>query len=484
MVNVQTNDVKKDLGQVFTPTWVVETMLDELNYTVGNENILQQKILEPSFGEGVFFYTILDRLITVAKQHSYDPQQIAQMIQSNIWGVEYDEVLYQKTIHDLNTYLHNHDIPSVEWNFFRQDSLLFNTVNTFDYVVGNPPYIRIHNMTAEMRENVKRFSHSLGTTDLYIIFFELGLRWLNKDGQLAYITPNSWLKNTSQGSFRKELIDNGWLNKIIDFGSAPIFTDASTYTAITVLNKSDMSSEIVYTSHNGEFVQYETVILYESLLLNPKSPLVFGSQEEVNFLTTVSKRENRLGDVLSAQYGVATLRDKIFLNAPANVEQAVQKIVVKASKYKGELLNTRILFPYKEVDGVTVALTEEELQCYPVAYQYFLDNKEELLKRDIDSGAQWFQFGRSQGLQGTNKRKLVFSHVISSTQKTLQVFELPSETVVYSGMFIMENNALSLTEIKNILESEDFCTYAKISGKDMSGGFKTLSTKMLKEYRY
>jgi adenine-specific DNA-methyltransferase len=61
-----------------------------------------------------------------------------------------------------------------------------------DFVVGNPPYVRVHNL-GNYYELVKKFSFSqAGMTDLFIVFFEVGLNMLNNNGKMCYISPTSY----------------------------------------------------------------------------------------------------------------------------------------------------------------------------------------------------------------------------------------------------------------------------------------------------
>ena len=474
---------KKELGQVFTPRWVAELILDKLGYTLDNPELLSKKILEPSYGEGAFIYPILDRLVTAASAAGKSNADISQIIADNVWGIEYDEGLADKTTLSLNAYLSEQGIPEPKWNLYSQDSLTFTKPDFFDYVVGNPPYIRIHDMNEELRKNVKKFSHSSGNTDLYIIFFELALEWLNDKGQLGYITPNSYMKNASQGKFRKQIVEERLLKEIIDFGGRPIFSDAATYTAITILSKENKANRehVGYSFQNG-VIDYTAEVDYADLIAKPSAPLVFAAREDLDFLKERQSRPVKIGDKTLPQHGIATLRDKLYTSIPENVEPEVKRIAVKASTYKGAELNDYILFPYKEEDGVIKSLSEEELALYPNAYAYLLSHKEELITRDMDKGINWFQYGRSQGIVNTSKKKLVFSHVISANQDTIKVFELPAGSIVYSGIFITATEGSSLQEIKEILESKEFCRYAKLCGKDMAGGFKALSIKALKDY--
>lgn len=50
----------KTLGQVFTPDYIVKLILDDIGYTHGN--ILNKKIMEPSFGRGSIFSSYIRKI--------------------------------------------------------------------------------------------------------------------------------------------------------------------------------------------------------------------------------------------------------------------------------------------------------------------------------------------------------------------------------------------------------------------------------------
>jgi transposase len=61
--------------------------------------------------------------------------------------------------------------------------------NQMDFVIGNPPYVRVHNLD-DSYDSVKSFSFANGgMTDLYLVFFEKGFQMLKPGGKLCYITP-------------------------------------------------------------------------------------------------------------------------------------------------------------------------------------------------------------------------------------------------------------------------------------------------------
>ena len=78
----------KTLGQVFTPTWIVNKILDLVGYN--NDNILDKYILEPSSGDGIFLMEIVGRYIDICLNKQIETNQIIERLEKYIYGVELD----------------------------------------------------------------------------------------------------------------------------------------------------------------------------------------------------------------------------------------------------------------------------------------------------------------------------------------------------------------------------------------------------------
>jgi adenine-specific DNA-methyltransferase len=65
----------KKLGQIFTPNWIVEVILDRLNYN--DDLILKKYVFEPGCGSGNFLYKIVNRYIDTAKNFGIDNKKIS-----------------------------------------------------------------------------------------------------------------------------------------------------------------------------------------------------------------------------------------------------------------------------------------------------------------------------------------------------------------------------------------------------------------------
>ena len=86
----------KILGQVFTPTWIVNEILDLVGYD--NDHILDKYILEPSSGDGVFLTEIVNRYIDICLKQQIDIDQIIERLEKYIYAVELDKVEFDKSI--------------------------------------------------------------------------------------------------------------------------------------------------------------------------------------------------------------------------------------------------------------------------------------------------------------------------------------------------------------------------------------------------
>ena len=538
-------DETKTEGQVFTPTDIVTMILDSVRYT--GKSALTKTIIEPSFGKGAFLIEIVSRIIYEGRAEGKSENEIKEIIEKCVYGIEKDEDLYREAIQKLNELLMTYDIPLPSWsNLINGDTLLVydNYIGKMDICIGNPPYVRIHNIEKQYREVVKNFTFADGTTDLYIIFYEIGIQMLKEEsGRLAYITPNSFLRNTSQKKFRNYLVNEGLLDAIYDFKDSKIF-DADTYTCICVIDKNaerTTKDVVEYREYNMYKMTLNNTIKYEYFRNQLQdSAWNLSSEEDILYLQQNAKRPIKIKSIATVQNGIATNRDSVYVGKAwldkdytepymgkhtdkkkivyfngHKVESTILHRCVKASKYDGEISNTYILYPYqskpknkllKKSDGSEVATsyvayTESEMQSkFPNAYAYLQEHWEYLETRDMDTNADWFVFGRSQGLANSGYKKLVFKHVICKSSDTIEVHVVDDDIIVYSGIyitidasaFIDTNGSKStfndllydkeLEEVRGILASSDFHKYCVLVGKDMQGGYVSVSSVFVKNY--
>lgn len=391
-------DKVKNLGQVMTPIEIVNHMIDDiLNLT--KEQLESYTFLENSCGDGVFIKALIERGVPVEHIYACD---VDKEICTEI----------QKILPENNFRL---------GSFFAQK----DWIGKFDVVIGNPPFVRIHNIPEQTKKEIQNFDFCFGMYDLYYAFYEFGLKMLKSEGILLYISPNSFTKNASGTKMRKYIEDNNLLSYFEDFSDEQKFEGYSTYTCIMLLTSSRSTIEIPWNK----------------------------PREKIGLSYT------------SLQNGLATLADRIFIQDHfEGFESECIRPIIKAST--GEI--KECIFPPS---------SEDELKKYPITYAYLIKHKEALENRSITGNTKWFQFGRSQGLANINNEKLVISTTMPNDG--VKYTRVGPEYLVYSGLYA---TAEDLDKLENELNNEDLLDYLLENGKPMRGGYTQITSTLLKNY--
>lgn len=230
-------------GAVFTRPEVVSAILDLAEY-VPTRPLHEMQLLEPSFGDGCFLFPVVDRLLASATAHGVSPYESARLAPA-IRAVEIHPASFASTREGIHTRLlawgaaaRDADTLCDTW-LVRDDFLLTPLSGEFDFVVGNPPYVRQERIPGPLlNEYRRRFSTIYDRADLYVPFIERGLRLLRTGGRLAFICANRWLKN-KYGRPLRELVAEGYhLAHYIDMeGTDAFHSEVITYPSITIIER-------------------------------------------------------------------------------------------------------------------------------------------------------------------------------------------------------------------------------------------------------
>lgn len=108
----------------------------------------------------------------------------------------------------------------------------------FDAVLGNPPYVRQEALKPLKPYLGQAFPETYhGVADLYVYFYQQGLGLTRPGGRMSYIVTNKWLRSGYGEPLRGYFAEQGALERLIDFGHAPIFEDADVFPLIAVLER-------------------------------------------------------------------------------------------------------------------------------------------------------------------------------------------------------------------------------------------------------
>jgi adenine-specific DNA-methyltransferase len=493
MVSLQkTYDKKKQYGQVYTPSFIVTKILDEVGFT--STDVLGKKVLDPACGDGRFLIEVVKRIISMS------PHDELEKNLSCVYGWDIDENAVEECKRNLELIVQPLGI-CVKWNITVKNALYqlphlsllsTETPEFFDFIVGNPPYIRIQLLKEPERKFIQRYYEfcKTGSTDIYIAFFELAYHLLSPDGVAGFITPNTFLYTETARNLREFFARGGYIKKIFNYGDIQLFDDATTYSAITMFTKKQQKSFDYYVALTKDEFKYR-VIEFKELL----------GQKSWRLSTDLHEKAKgvRLGDICSIHVGITTLCDKAYifpiepiddktvwaytkLGGKVKLEKAILKPIVKASKLKDsdDSIREYILFPYQKVDYKMKIIPEEVLaEKFPLAYQYLLSVKPELDKRDKGkpNPVAWYAFGRNQSLEACFGKKIIFAPM---NRKPKFILYENEECLVYSGYFIKYDGDLQwLLDRLNSPEMEHFIA---CSSRNFRNGWRAYNKKVIENF--
>jgi len=230
-------------GAVYTKPEVVGAILDLSGY-IATAPLHERRFLEPSFGGGDFLMPAVDRLLHAFERHGGSPAN-ARALSDAIRAVEVYRPAYDATRSAVIVRLLAWGAPQetasalVDGWLILDDFLLADVGADFDFVVGNPPYVRQERIPEELLSAYRaRYKTVYDRADLYVPFYERGLQLLSDGGRLAYICANRWLKNKYGGPLRAYASSNFHLRFFVDMEGTPAFlSEVIAYPAITVFER-------------------------------------------------------------------------------------------------------------------------------------------------------------------------------------------------------------------------------------------------------
>lgn len=297
--------------------------------------------------------------------------------------------------------------------------------DSFDIVIGNPPYVRSQRLSESYKKTLKSSFPSIAnkSADLYLYFFRSALSILNKGGILNFITPAGYLKASHAMGLRDSMYGRAQFDRFCDLGEISLFENASLHACISTIWKSEERIKTKYISLSrveelSDFFNHKLKFERRELRLSPSNNWAFVHSNHQN--TSVSKSVNlRPLDELGF---------KIFSGIRTGCTRA---FIVDAEAYMGFSLSAQdrwirpIIMPrkinrWKSTDNssfIIVIPTGVECNCSEVLG--YLEKFKEILERrnEVSSGkCKWYQLRSCSYYDLLDMEKIVFPD-ISSTQR-------------------------------------------------------------------
>ena len=450
---------KKKNGQVYTPKCFIPHLLDMCGYY--GRGILNKHFIDNSCGDGRILVCAIQRYIAEYKtvNPNTSSEDIRNQIKTYFHGIEYDALSAlnaQRTIDARIGYAVGKDII-----------LCADTLSTdlydgkMDYVIGNPPYIRdVNNVQTTYKEY--DFCKD-GNTDLYLAFFEKGLKMLKpKTGLLGYLVPEYWRVNGSAKAFRDHIRENDLLGAYYAInGDIPLFPDASVSVCVTVLKPYDYigNSNMIFVGdfdtvyHMGRSVRSDLGLRHrhsDKVWIDGKL-YPFADSDLKDILSSTSHK-------VKVKYGFCTNNDRFFIQD--DIPEKYRLKTIHANTGREEYM----FFPYK--DGELIQDADDDIVEY--CNRHFSDNW----------SVYGYSYGRSQGIKDVSKNKVAVSYMMPEDGCPI-VTDAPAGVGVNAGMYVM---GMNVDDVKKHLDTDEFRNYIKSVGSERGSKWYSYTAKDVERF--
>lgn len=365
-------------GLVLTKPLVVDIMLDRVGY-IANLDLQAIKVIEPAAGDGAFAVSIIKRLHASSLKFGFSFQEAL----SNLVFFEIDEkmasILAQRIECQLKKYA-----AILPKDLIRIEDFLLSNTEKCNIIIGNPPYVRHENIPEDQKKKYRRyFSTFKYRSDIYIAFYEKGLKSLKDNGILSFICSNRWLKNQYGKNLRNLIRLSYSFNEIINLEeTCPFEEDVIAYPAITTISNSQRQLPTnYYQIHDLKELKEIDINVKPTKTLDTINSLNWFSYE-INdspfnkYLDFIEEQGFKVG------IGVATGSDAVFIGKDfgAIVEKELLIPILMSKDLKNNELKWSENYLINPFDSRGDLI---DLNQYPKAKKYFESNKDLLTKRHI-----------------------------------------------------------------------------------------------------
>lgn len=311
------------------------------------------------------------------------------------------------------------------WDMFNQNASspffdpvwMFGIKDGFDLVIGNPPYIKVQSIPKNQANYFKsKYISANGKYDIYVIFTELSLKLISKNGTLSFIIPHRFLIAEYGKDLRNIIYKKKSLSKLIHFGVDQIFDKATTYTGIFFFKENSSSFRF------AKPLSKDLVNLQFSSKLYDSSTFNFLIEDNEDTIIAKINKHKKVSQIFNGVcQGLIPMGDDInilegkyegeifkgfskALNKVVTIESEIMKPLLKGENIKRYLkpeTTNYIFYPhYTDHKGKTQPFSEDKMKIdFPQAYNYILNFKDELIERKIKyktNSKYWYSLHRSR----------------------------------------------------------------------------------------
>lgn len=422
----------KENGVVYTPAEIAQFVAAEMLKYHSKMFSDAIDILDPAAGTG----ELLISMIQAAKKFNR---------KINIVGYETDQEVAAQTQQKLITMFPDVRVEIRTADFIH--AVENSTVEKFDFVIANPPYIRTQIMGSDKAQKLARNLSLSGRIDIYYVFLLYTKNVLNHNGIAGFITSNKFLTIKAGNAVRNYMQNNYQIHHIIDLGDTKLFK-AAVLPCIVVFSsgKTDTEESVAFTSvYQTRFGSdsRETARInhiFEAIDKSGRYQLPDGrefefkqgkiqntdqsslwtlaSHQNQDWLETVAQNTCKTFESLGKiKVGIKTTADNVFIGNDWTGDKAGIELLKPLITHRnaGQFVSNnkdywQVLYTHFIENGKKMAY---DLELYPKAKSYLMKHFEQLNGRNYIKKAKrnWYEIWVPQNPEAWQHRKIVFRDI-------------------------------------------------------------------------
>ena len=450
-------DASKDKlrGGFYTPVPIADFLVAWTLEDATSESL----ILEPSCGDGVF----LERI------------EVQNVPYRQLVGIELEEEEFVKSRSaNANAMVLNED--------FHQ--YCNSTEQRFDYVIGNPPYIRFQYFDAEQQQQAQSIYERAGLkysklSNAWVSFVVGSTLLLKEQGRLAFVLPAELLQVSYAKQLRAFLAEQFNTIYIVSFQTL-VFPHIQQEVVLLMCERDGSGT------HQINHVEVEDAKALEQLdladlkqgsktldLSNNKWTYYFLNQEEITFLNTVGEQFGikPLGAYARVEVGMTTGANKFFTVSQETVR-----------KYALEPFTNPMVGRSVQVAGSVFTTEEWRANVVDGARAFLLTFPEDGILRE-QGALSYIEYGEDQDIHKGYKCR-IRDHWYVVPSRWVSDALLIRRNNLYTRLILNEANAYTTDTMHRVRVDESYDTnavvasfynslsfaFAEISGRSHGGG--------------
>lgn len=395
-------------GVVLTKPHVVDLILDLAGYT-HDRDLPRTRLLDPACGHGAFLVPAVKRLMKSAKAARVKPARLAECVRAFDIDENHVAISRAAVVETLRTHgASDADAATLAKIWIQHgDFLLARLQPTFDAVVGNPPYIRIEQISPALQAEYRsRYQSIYDRADLYVAFIEHGLDLLGPRGVLSFVCADRWTLNRYGAPLRQLIAEKYHVRSYVDLHHAsPFESDVTAYPAIFSIGRQLAGPVIVAKMATGAPAECEKIsaafhggravadVDFYPTWFEGDAPWIVTSPEQSEMLRLLETKFAPIehDGIAHVGIGVATGCDQVFIvDKDVDIEpERLLPLVMRDDIEEGRIRDSGryVINTFRDEGGLV------DLADYPKLARYLETHATAIRRRHVaqKAAANWFR---------------------------------------------------------------------------------------------